>query len=133
MQLPWHSWFVARLERDELRQVEAVAKLIAEREGLPLLHVLNRELEALQKAYGFSRKKGHDSVAGLFCTEGLSAEQQALLDEIEAVYRHGTARTVAQHFGVPYSPALAKRLHRAFPKGQGRGGKRPGAGRKKLN
>jgi hypothetical protein len=128
--LPWHAWFLRLLEPQELAQVEAIARLIAEREGINPLHVLNHELELLQKQYGFSRRKGHDSVAGLFSTEGLTPEQQALLDEIEAVYRRGTARTVAQHFGVPYTPALAKRLHRLFPKNMGRGGKRKGAGRK---
>lgn len=83
-------------------------------------------LNALLSDYGYSRKKGKDKFDGFYTDNALSEPEEALLDQIEELYRHQglTARQIADALGVSFNQSFAKLLHRAYPKGMGWGGAR---------
>lgn len=83
-------------------------------------------LNALLSDYGYSRKKGKDQFSGFYADKSFSAQEEALLDQIENLYRHQglTARQIAEALGIPFNQSFAKLLHQAYPKGLGWGGAR---------
>ena len=120
---------------DVMQELRIIVFLHSEKSFDELRRLAVNAIYRLFTKMGYSRKKGKDNFEPFYIEkETLSKEEEKVIENIEFLYLEKglTAREIAQIYNVNYNNYFQKLLHKLFPKNMGLGGKRKGAGRKKL-